>query len=960
VRSWRGCERVARCRGSETLGADDEDRLVMRILALVLTVLTGFSGLVYEVTWQKGLAILLGSNSEATAAVLAIFLGGLSLGYTVFGRVSTRVTGRRGLGGAARRLLLVYGGVEAGIGAWALAWPSLFHLARSLSIAFPLQAPAATFAFDVFLTALLIGPPAVMMGGTIPLLTQALARDLGDATRFHAFVYGFNTLGAFAGALAGGFFLVPWLGIPGALTAMGVVNLAVGGGFAALSRAARDAPASSERPAPARLASFPLFAAVALLLGFATMAVQTVLIRVGGLALGASQFTFAMVVATFVLCIAIGSLAVSVSRRIPPWVVAACPLALGLLLALLYPAIQYAPYAAHVVRSLFSSIEQAFYPYYFSVSLGILVVFALPLGLSGAALPLIFHALRNEMGELGGLAGRIYGWNTVGSLLGALLGGYVLLHWLDLHHVYRIAVAATLVAAGLLLVRIAGVPRLASAALVVAAIAGVALLPPWDPRQLSAGFFREREASAATWLGPSALIAARGPYELPFYDDDPTTTVAVVKYRIGRETTLAITTNGKNDGSLASDYPTMALAGLVPCLMADRCQKAFVIGLGTGVTAGELAALDGMERVLVAEISPGVIDAAPLFDVGNLGASRNPKVQVVRSDAYRALLHDDERWDVIASEPSNPWVVGVEMLFSQEFLEAARDRLAPGGVYAQWMHAYEMDDATLELVLRTYASVFDRVAVWYARSWDLLLLGFKDGSSAPNLERIAERFGHRDFEEGLRRSGIGTLEELLAHELVPVGHVTRASLPGPVHTLLHPRLSHQAAIAFFSGGNAALPYLPPEPGADAPPALLAQLWEQRGPESEETRGRVARHVCASRPVECAVFLARWQHDEPDSALLHELVEAERARPPNRDHLDPRNLEILASLFGDGPGRLGADGAQRVTDLFLRYYLPAEPFRLEALRSAWQGCADPDCARRWLEAQRRLNGARRSG
>jgi spermidine synthase len=927
----------------------------MRILALVLTVLTGFSGLVYEVTWQKALSILLGSHSEATAAVLAIFLGGLSLGYSLFGRVSSRVA-RAAPVAASGRLLLLYGAVEAGIGVWALAWPSLFQLALALSAALPVHSEAASFAFDVCLTALLIGPPTVLMGGTIPLLTQALARDLHDATRFHAFVYGFNTLGAFAGALAGGFFLIPWLGIPAALRAMGVVNLVAGASFAGLFWMAPRSPEATAAPttAPKTPPSFALFAVVALLLGFAMMCLQTVLIRVGGLALGASHFSFAMLVATFVLCIAIGSLAVSPWQRIPRWVVAGCPIALGLLLALLYPFIDYAPYATHVLRSLFQSVDQAFYPYFFSVSIGILIVFAVPLGLSGAALPLIFHALRDEMGELGGLAGRIYGWNTVGSLLGALLGGYVLLFWLDLHHVYRIAVAAVLVAGGLLLVRIVELPRLATAVATGLAIGAIALLPPWDPRLMSAGFFRQRTATPVTWQGPEAMLSASMALDIPFYDDDPTATVSVVKYHVGNANTLAIKTNGKPDGSLVTDYPTMALAGLIPCMMAERCRKGFVIGLGTGVTAGELADLDDVERVLVAEISPGVIEASPLFDRGNRGASKNPKVEFVRSDAYRALLHNDESWDVIVSEPSNPWVVGVEMLYSREFLEAARDRLAPGGVYAQWMYAYEMNDETLDLVLRTYSTVFDRVAVWYAQSSDLLLLGFKDERSAPDLERITKRFGRADFEAGLQRSRISSLEELLAHELLPVGRIRRSALPGEVHTLLHPRLSDQAARAFFTGGTARLPYLPPH-GPDAVPSLLQQLRDKRGPDDEETRERIVRHVCASRKRECATLLARWMHDDPDSPELARVLAEQRKLGGNYEDLSEPNLTVLASLFGDGPGRLDPHGIEKMTNLYLDYYYDAEPFRIEALRASWPTCLGAECARAREASERRLDG-----
>jgi len=299
-----------------------------RALALLLTIATGFSGLVYEVAWQKYLATLLGSHSEATAAVLGLFLGGLALGYALFGALSRRLMDRAHAGGTAPRLLLVYGGVEAAIGVYALLFPALFRGAQTLSFALPALPDGAGFALDLGLAALLIGPPAVLMGGTIPLLTQALARSLADATRFHAFVYAFNTAGAFAGALAAGFWLVPSLGLVGVLRAMAALNLGAGTLFLLLGlrppafqpgstsaqradkaedRAARRSRAEIGRTGERSSASWP---AVALLVGFAMMTVQTVLIRLGGLAFGSSQFTFSMVVAVFVLCIALGSFTV--------------------------------------------------------------------------------------------------------------------------------------------------------------------------------------------------------------------------------------------------------------------------------------------------------------------------------------------------------------------------------------------------------------------------------------------------------------------------------------------------------------------------------------------------------------------------------------------------------------------------------------------------------------------------
>ena len=229
-----------------------------RSLALFLTVLTGGSGLVYQVAWQKYLASLLGSHSEATAIVLGIFLGGLSTGYAVFGWLSGRLTARAAARGQAPRLLFAYGVVEATIGVWALLFPALFAGVRALSLWIPFEAAGLVFASDVVLTVVLIGPPTVLMGGTIPLLTQSLARDLDDATRLHAWVYAFNTAGAFFGALGAGFFLVPALGLSGCVVAMGVVNLVAGATFLAVGRArlpqaAEQVAAGAQNDRPALL-----------------------------------------------------------------------------------------------------------------------------------------------------------------------------------------------------------------------------------------------------------------------------------------------------------------------------------------------------------------------------------------------------------------------------------------------------------------------------------------------------------------------------------------------------------------------------------------------------------------------------------------------------------------------------------------------------------------------------------
>ncbi len=934
---------------------------MIRLTALLLTVLTGFAGLVYEVTWQKYLSALLGSHAEATAAVLAIFLGGLALGYALFGWATRRVLERAARRSRPPRLLYFYALVEAGIGVYALLFPAWFGVAQSVSLLGPSGSEGLAFAFDVGLSALLIGPPAVLMGGTIPILTLALAGDLAHATRIHAWVYGFNTVGAFVGALAASFLLIPTLGLDGTLFAMACVNLPAAAVFAQLDRGARVAPELDEPPAVAPLAGFAAWASVALLAGFAMMALQTTFNRLGALAFGSSEFTFAMVVAVFVLCIAIGSLGVSALPRIPRGLVVVTQWLLVALLFLLYLALADVTYWAHVIRVLFRSVDAAFYAYQGLVFLALLAALLVPIGLSGALLPLLFDQLRREVRELGSMAGRLYAWNTVGSLLGALLGGYVLLTWLDLHHVYRIAMACLAVGASILTALVLKPsPRFLPALVLVPTLIAIALLPAWSPERLTAGLFRRRQPGPASFLGPAGFFDKYRNEEVIFYDDDPTSTVSVYLPDTGFEN-QSIVVNGKSDGALRGDYATMALSALLPALMAQDHSRCFVIGLGTGVTAGELAALEGTREVRVAEISRGVIAANPLFDHGNLAASKSPKVRVQRGDAYRTLLRSRGRYDLIVSEPSNPWVTGVEMLYSREFLEAARSHLAPGGVYGQWFHLYETDVDVVELVLRTYASVFPDVSVWFTLGADLLLLGFDRPDRPLDLQALEKRFERPDFAAGFARVGIDSFPQLLAHELLPLGTLHAVPLEGDIHSLRHPILSHRAARAFFRGRPAWLPAYVSEAHQEVASrnSLFRRFAGENGTFPEDVLEVAAVETCRfQRLQECPTFFARWMFDHPQSPRLRAaLAEAREAQGRQSADLQPRQLAALRPLFaGRAPrAKTGTPLVQAasVTNRFLSHYSHAAPFDRRALEAVWGRCRGAGCAEARLKAESRI-------
>ena len=941
---------------------------MLRALVLLLTVVTGATGLVYEVVWQKYLATLLGSHAEATSAVLGLFLAGLSTGYRVFGTLAGRVVRRAQAAGRPPRLLPLYAVVEAGIGVYALCYPWLFGGVQWLSLQLPHGAGGTGFLVDVGLAALLILPPTILMGGTVPLLTQGLSRDLEHATHFHALVYGFNTAGAFFGALASGFFLVPWLGLHGVMVAAGVVNVVAGVALGLLGRRSEAVALADAGGAHAKPAGWWTYVAVALLTGFAMMGVQTVMNRIGGLAFGSSPFTFSLVAALFVSCIAAGSFAVSALKVIPARLLLINQAALFACLLFLDGFLPNAPFWAHVLRTTYATTNIAFYAYYAAAFLFMLAFVGPAAFFSGATLPLLFHNMKQEAGDLGDTAGSLYAWNTVGSLIGALGVGYILLFWLDLSDVYRISLVAVLVTLGLLLPRVLELSRGVAGVAVALVLVVFATLEPWDAGRMNAGLYRLRTPLRADPY-TAAVVSQRVTGDLVAATDDPVASVATfsAKQQDGR-VSLSIRTNGKSDGATIGDYPTMSLAALVPALIAEKVDRSFVIGWGTGVTAGELAALADVKEVVVAEISPGVMEMDRYFAEANLGALASGKVRVERADAYRSLLRGEGPYDVIVSEPSNPWMAGVEMLFSREFLEAARDELAPGGVYVQWMHQYEMDAAALALVLRTYDQVFPEVAIWYGGGADLLLLGFPEAGREISVQQLEQRAARPDMKAGLLRSGIASFPELLAHELWPTGVVKSLRLEGPVHTLFHPRLNHVAAQAFFRGGQAALPFSGFENAvAVGRRNAVVRRWQgRRGPLANEEWAQLVGEACALRRAQCAAWLAEWLSQVPASEEANALAVS---LGDNEDWFGTGGLPapLLRDLVALRRGTFGEGAAidpylaVRATDLYEEFFTHGTGLAPARLHAVWQRCTDgtsaPGTCRGGLAEVRALTGPR---
>ncbi|MGQ0544958.1 MAG: spermine synthase, partial [Betaproteobacteria bacterium] len=692
----------------------------------VLFTASGFAGLIYESIWAQYLKLFLGHAAYAQSLVLAVFMGGMAAGAAWCARRSARLANP----------LAGYALVEALVGLAALAFHPLFVLLTDWSYAALLPGLGEAWlamGAKLALACLLILPQSVLLGMTFPLMSAGLARaHPAAAGESVAMLYFTNSLGAAAGVLVSGFVLIAWAGLPGTLRTAGVLNLLIAAAVWLLARPAHHAPLLKSSTGEERAAT--LLLAVAFFTGLASFVYEISWIRMLSLVLGASTHSFELMLATFILGLALGGLAVR--RRVDA---AADPVRT---LAWVQLAMAFAALATLPLYDLsFSLMEglmgglarsEAGYLLFNVGGAALAALIMLPATFfAGMTLPLLTGALlRRGAGEAA--IGRVYAANTLGAIAGVILAVHVGLPALGLKGTL-IAGSMVDAALGLALLGFFFSKRALSFALAGcgAAFLAAGLAFELDANKMTAGVFRHGE------------LAASRDAEILFKKDGKTATVHLVKY----PEATSLRTNGKSDGSInldpdgerGSDEITMVLTGALPLALAPGTKTAAVIGIGTGLTTHTLLQSLSIEQVETVEIESAMAEAARRFVPRNSGAFADPRSRILIDDAKTFFSTQGRRYDLIVSEPSNPWVSGVASLFTREFYRRIRAHLNPGGLLLQWFQLYEVDPSLVATVMRALGEEFPHYAVFAASDHDLLIVA---GLSPVPLPARAEVFEH--------------------------------------------------------------------------------------------------------------------------------------------------------------------------------------------------------------------------
>ena len=769
------------------------------VLFLVFTI-SGFTGLIYESIWTHYLKLFLGHAAYAQTLVLSIFMGGMAMGSWICSTSSARW----------RNLLLLYAVAEGAIGLFALLFHEIFLQAVSIShstILPHLGTPLAANTFKWTLSASLILPETMLLGMTFPLMSAGILRAFPETPgRSISLLYFTNSLGAAIGVLVSGFVLIKTVGLPGTIRIAGLINLAIAGivwflskGHPSVILPAKMAPSPAQTSSDDGWYRFLLIASF--VTGMASFIYEIGWIRMLSLVLGSSTHAFELMLSAFIFGLAFGGL--WIQRRIDgiahPILFLVKVQAFMSLLAvstLFFYGHLFGP-MQWIVRNI-PKTDMGYAIFNLSSNAIALAIMLPTTFCAGMTLPLITYVLlRRGHGEKS--IGAVYAANTLGAIVGVFSAVHFGMPLLGLKGLITVGAGFDLILAVALLwgASKTSAKDRRTIYLTAACICAIALntfFVQLDPYKMASGVYRDGtlESSSST--------------RLLYHRDGKTSTVSAFLYPDGG---ISIRTNGKADAKIqmnqqmseTSDEPTMVLAAVIPMALNPHAKKVANIGFGSGLTTATLLLNDALEEVVTVEIEPAMIEGAKIFGDRVRLAYTDQRSKIYVDDAKTFFSVQQKKYDIIISEPSNPWVSGVASLFSREFYQLASNHLEKNGLFCQWLQIYEMDMALVASVLKAISSSFSDYVVYAANYNDLIIVASND-NSIPQLD--AEVFSAPELARALKRIRVRNIQDI---ELRKVGNRKildpfTATFPIPQNSDYFPVLDQNAVRARFLQKNA--------------------------------------------------------------------------------------------------------------------------------------------------------------
>lgn len=731
---------------------------------LVCFFFSGAAGLIYQVAWGKALGLVFGHTVYAIATVLAVFMAGLAAGSAYFGRWNQ----------SHAEPLKLYAWIELGVAATGAL--SLLGLAGVRSLYFSAY-PAIHEIKPLLLALRFVGAglvlflPTFLMGGTLPILVRGVTGKSKELGSHVSRLYWVNTLGAVAGTIFAGFILLPELGLRLTIACAVALNLLAGLVAQQILRAASNEGAESSGAEPTSTnestEDLPQVGIFFLLIvfgfvGATAIAYEISWTRLLATILGSSTYAFTLMLATFLGGIVLGSFLfeqwVARGREVSFATISRTQTWTGLAALLFLAFFQQLPtIVPPILRATHETFGGLVLAQFVTSALAMLPA-AVVFGFNFPAVVVLLTA-KVRKAEQSATVGVAYAANTIGAIAGAIFTGFWLVPTLGSFRVVALSAGINLIVAIALELRSAQrhVNSLVvnTVLILLVAIGGFSSL-----------FYNSALASYSTVLywnlrhSPVTLAENAGRFAVPFSADGLNSSIAVIQ----AENYLGLTTNGKVDAT-NRDAPTQLLLAHLGAVFGPPPRRVLIIGFGSGMTVAALAKYPDVERIDCVEIEPAVLEAARYLETLNHGVLRDPKLHMHVDDARDFLLTSRDKFDLIISEPSNPWIAGVATLFTDEYYAAVRAHLAPDGNFVQWVQGYSLDPADLRMVLATVFRHFPETTLWHVQGVDFMVLARLD-TRPMNFNRMRQLWQNTGLREDFAPLELHHPEGILAYYLL--------------------------------------------------------------------------------------------------------------------------------------------------------------------------------------------------
>ena len=760
------------------------------ILLPIIFFLSGFSGLIYESIWTHYIKLILGHAAYAQVLVLVIFMSGLGLGSIIASKYFS----------GTKNLLKTYAIVEILLGLFSLFFHNIFLIANATSSLSSLLSWGAA--------CLILLPPATLLGMTFPLFVGAVLKAKNSKINIQqdniipiSFFYFINTIGASAGPLAASFILIPSFGLPGTVHFAGAINLLIGLITFSLSKSEKWAEATNsykdeKEDNKSSSESTIWIYLIAAFTGLSSFLYEISWIRMLSMVFGGTTHAFEIMLSAFLIGLGIGSY---LSRNFGGGnqkqylcILGFVQVLMGIMAALTIPLYNK---TFDFITFLINGVQrtsEGFVIYEYSNFLIALFVMVPATICAGMTLPLITTYLMSK-GQGEKVLGWVYGWNTLGSILGVLLGVFILFPYFGIQNTIKVgAIIDGIIGIGILFYigKNKFAPYCIFGSCLFLIIISVLKL---DPIKMSSGVFRHGRSSI-----PEGST-------LKFFEDGKTSTVSLIEYPTGN---MAIVNNGKpeaaiqmyKDKELSEDETTMTLLGTLGFSFGRKIEVVANVGMGSGMTSDVVLKNPSIKKLDTIEIEEKVIKAAKNYSNVLTSVFSDPRHNLLLEDARRVFSRDTAVYDLIISEPSNPWVSGVSGLFTKEFYLSAINTLKHDGVFVQWIHEYEFSPELLSSIMRAFGTVFSDYQVFAANDGDLIIVATKNGSiNKPSYKDLIDS----GFKQSLSRVGLTSPASFYYHWIGPreILEPFFLSFDAPANSDFYPYLDSHASKARFLAKN---------------------------------------------------------------------------------------------------------------------------------------------------------------